>query len=158
MPQWLKEVISRGFKPSCTYEVIGDSMFAFISSQSNSIIHFPDRKLLVLEGIPGSGKTTILRSMKNSNLEKVKQILPSEPIFDQDMNQKFYFNSDILKTRKFFETNKHVCIMDRYYSSTLAFYWAYDKLFKTNKYKIAYNWYQRSVKNFSLVKPFWYFI
>ena len=108
-----------------------------------------------MEGIPGAGKTAILKHFgQDSNILNVDQILPAEPGFDQAMPISFYFRSDELKTTECLESKKSLCLLDRYYASTLAFYWAFDKLKRTAKYNQAIRWYFRSLDAGKIVKPF----
>ncbi len=155
MPQWLREVMIRGFKPTKVYHDFDHSLFGYIDPGSCIIKSTSDKKVFVMEGIPGVGKTTILKYFgRDINILTVEQILPAEPEFDQAMPMSFYFRSDELKTAKCFGSDKSLCLLDRYYASTLAFYWASDKLKGTAKYNQAIRWYYRSLGTGKIVKPF----
>ncbi len=158
IPQWLKEVLNRGFKPKKIYHDFDKYLFSYINLLNTKLINIPNTKIFVLEGLPGSGKTSIWNYFRrDKKILTVKQILPAEPKFDQSMNQSFYFKSDELKTEKCLNSNKQFCLLDRYYVSTLAFYWAYDKIHKTKTYKITFDWYKKSLQNRKLIKPFFVF-
>jgi len=154
-PQWLKEVLDRGFKPTKIYHDFDDGLFAYINAYGDKKYIAPNCKLYTLEGLPGAGKTTLLKRLsKYHNTNTVNQILPCEPIDDQSMDFSFYLNSEELKTKESTHSDKGVCIFDRYYVSTLAFYWAYDKIKNTNEYDRVYSWYKDAVVNRNIWQPF----
>lgn len=158
VPQWLREVLNRGFKPKKIYHDCDNFLFGYINSSSKKIIKIPNKKIFVIEGLPGMGKTSIINFFRKSKeILTVEQILPKEPKFDQAMTQSFYFKSDELKTKKIFTSNFKHYLFDRYYVSTLAFYWAYDKIHKTQTYNHAINWYKNSIFSYNLIKPFFVF-
>lgn len=155
IPQWLKEVLNRGFKPKKIYHNLDKYLFGYIDPLSTKLIKIPNTKIFTLEGLPGSGKTSTWNHFKkDKKILRIRQILPVEPKFDQAMRQSFYFRSDELKTKKCLKSNKQICLLDRYYVSTLAFYWAYDKIHKTKTYKIVFDWYKKSLQKRKLFKPF----
>ena len=155
IPQWLREVMNRGFKATRTYRDFDHALFAYINPGSRIIKPIPNKKVFVLEGVPGAGKTAVLKHFRqDGNILTVKQILPAEPEFDQAMPISFYFRSDELKTAKCLESDRSLCLLDRYYTSTLAFYWASDRLKRTAKYNQAVRWYHKSLGTGKIVKPF----
>jgi len=153
MPQWLKEIVSRGFKPEITNNDFSDVLFASIKSQDNELEKFPKKLIYTLEGLLGSGKTTALNSLRiNKKLELVDQILPYEPVDTQPVE--FYLNSDEEKTKRVLASKHKVGLLDRYYVSTLAFYWASDKINNTQRYSRVYDWYCDSIESGKIIKPF----
>lgn len=154
-PQWLKEVLKRGFKPSKIYHDFDNVLFGYIDPQSERLVKVPNIKLFALEGLPGAGKTSIINHFKAYEaIKTVPQILPHEPTFDQSMKQLFYLNSEELKTTECLSQSSPVCLLDRYYVSTLAFYWAYDQIHATKTYAQAFTWYEHALKAHKIVKPF----
>lgn len=155
-PQWLQEVLKRGFKPERIHHDFDDSLFGYIDQKSKQIVKVPNRKLYVLEGLPGAGKTSIVSNFEvaEKEIEIIPQILPSEPIFDQAMSHAFYLQSEELKTQRYKSSVRHVCISDRYYVSTLGFYWAYDKIHKSNTYSLVFDWYKKTIEQRKIIRPF----
>lgn len=155
-PQWLQEVLKRGFVPPRTYNLLNvDDMFAYIPALDKRLCNIPNKRVYVLEGLPGSGKTSIAnRLTARKNLLVLPQILPKEPKFDQTMPINFYLKSEELKTQKIEAAYKQNYILDRYYVSTMAFYWARDELKGTKEYLKVFNWYKKSMENGKIVKPF----
>lgn len=88
----------------------------------------------VLEGLPGGGKTTIFNHFsKNRNFNVVEQIIHHN--FYHKAKENYYFYSDYLKYKKAeILSRKKVVLMDRGYMSTLAYNYAYNKIFKSNNY------------------------
>ena len=70
------------------------------------------------------------------------------------MPMSFYLNSEELKTKEAINCIKDICILDRYYVSTLAFYWAYDKINHTNEYGCVYKWYKSAIISRKIWQPF----
>ena len=154
-PQWLKEVLIRGYKPAKIYHDFDDSLFSYIDPDSVHRHKVPASKSFVLEGLPGAGKTTLLeRFKKYKTIQTIQQILPSEPVNDQAMDASFYINSEQLKANEIANSPREFCLLDRYYVSTLAFYWAYDKINKTNTYDNVFNWYKHAVSSHTIWPPF----
>lgn len=156
VPQWMKEVLERGYKPARIHNDLGDSLFGYIDANTNNLIRVLTKRLYVLEGLPGAGKTSTveLLSSADDSLEAIPQILPEEPTFDQDMSQDFFMRSDQLKTQRFVGSGSSVCLSDRYYASTLAFSWAYDKMHGTKTHSKALKWYKLARKQGKLVSPY----
>ncbi|MDR1032416.1 MAG: hypothetical protein LBL84_00170 [Candidatus Nomurabacteria bacterium] len=154
-PAWLKEVLKRGYKPSKTYLGLDDSLLSFVRNGGSTIHKIPAHRIYVLEGLPGSGKSTTIQTLKNSyGLQTIDQILPHEPKNDQSMSPEFYFKSDELKTTRAIDNGYSPTIIDRYYVSTLAFYWASDRVFGTNNYKTVFSWYEDAMRHGKLLMPF----
>lgn len=155
-PQWMKEVLKRGYKPAKIHTDFKDSLFGHINANSGDVIKVGSKRLYVLEGLPGAGKTSMVEmlSRHDSSICAIPQILPEEPAFDQAMSQEFFMQSDQLKTRRFLTSKNNVCLSDRYYASTLAFHWAYDKIHGTNSYAKVFKWYRSASKQGKLVSPY----
>lgn len=155
-PQWLREVLKRGFVPPKSHNLFAtDDMFSHIPVSGEKIQHIPDKRIYVLEGLPGSGKTSIANYFTvKENILALSQILPIEPKFDQAMPVSFYVKSEELKTQKIKTTGEQAYLLDRYYVSTMAFYWACDKLRGTREYPEVFSWYKRSVEKGKILKPF----
>lgn len=112
------------------------------------------KRIIVIEGLPGVGKSSILNYFHNDKtICTIKEIIPFDPGFAKSMDQFFYFNSDELKTRAITSSDYSIYLLDRYYTSTLAFYWAHDKTYKKEEYKKAYKWYAEALKEHKLIKP-----
>ena len=155
IPQWLKEALSRGYKPARLYHDFDNSMFGYINSYDTNNFRAPLSRSFVLEGLPGGGKTTLLERLSTrKNIHTIQQILPNEPLKDQDVDMHFYFNSEQLKAREIETSPRETCLLDRYYVSTLAFYWAYDKINDTNAYDEVYKWYENALATRLLWQPF----
>ena len=154
-PQWLKEVLERGFKPAKIYHDFDKSLFSYIDIHDDKKHIAPNCKVYSLEGLPGTGKTTLIERFRGCyGVDVVNQILPNEPIDDKAMPMSFYLNSEELKTKEAINCIKDICILDRYYVSTLAFYWAYDKINHTNEYECAYKWYKTAIISRKIWQPF----
>lgn len=146
-PQWLKEVLKRGFKPTKIYHDFDDALFGYIDPQSELLVKVPNIKFFTLEGLPGAGKTSLVHHFDGyEDIKTIPQILPHEPTFDQSMKQQFYLNSEELKTAACLSESRPACLLDRYYASTLAFYWAYDRIHAAKTYTQAFAWYEHVLK------------
>lgn len=153
-PQWLREVLRRGFIPRKIYHDFDDSLYGYIEANSRNIIVF-DKKLYILEGLPGAGKTSLVQLLTRGKkyIGRLPQIMPNEPFYDQAMSQNFYFRSEELKTKTVVRSVKKDFVLDRYYPSTLAFYWAYDRVNKTTTYQRALRWYYLALAEKKIIKP-----
>lgn len=155
----LKDILDRGFSEQSDNYILPPGMFNFINASTNNLITFPGRKLMVLEGLPGAGKTTIKEYFdKEFSFEVVDQILPNNPDEDKNLTLSDILNSDEEKTMIFKNTSKKNVLMDRYYASTLAYSWAYDKVFHTNTYSQVERWYGQGLSSGKLIKPFIVFL
>lgn len=155
-PQWLKEALDRGYQPEKIYSDLDDTLFSYIPAGEGDIHQVPMSRIFVLEGLPGAGKTTLVQkiSTRNSNICAVPQILPHEPESNQAESIDFYFRSDELKTKMTSEATAAISVLDRYYVSTLAFYWAFDKIRGTKLYDKVFTWYTTRIKSGRLIPPF----
>lgn len=155
IPRWLQEVLARGYSPIKNYDVFRKNLFSYIGKNSRQIKSFPNKFIFTVEGIPGSGKTSIADGLKRDSLiQTVPQILPAEPKFDQAEKQSFYFKSDALKTKTALSCEPNLVFMDRYYPSTLGFYWAFDFVHNTRTYQKALSWYEKRIEDGGLIRPF----
>ncbi len=155
LPQWLKEVVSRGFNPGKISHGL-DDYIGIIYPESQNLFRISYPQMFVLEGLPGTGKTSILeRFTRKKEVLRMEQILPYEPEDERKVGQNFFFRSDELKTELIRISKVRFCLMDRYYASTLAFCWAETKLDgSSKKYDQAIKWYKESIECGKLLKPF----
>ncbi len=94
-------------------------------------------KIIVLEGLPGTGKTTLVEHFSEcSEVETIAEIISNEKewlatkkVEDQD----FFWANDIEKFRRAHRSNK-IVLMDRGYVSTLAYNFAKKQLEKDAHY------------------------
>lgn len=154
-PDWLQEILDHGFSPKEIHDDFKESFFGHIEADSDAIVKMPKAKMYVLEGLPGAGKTTMLHEFaKNKNIATVPQILPFEPHAGQTVGHDFYQRSDLLKTDRWRKTKHSHLVLDRYYLSTLAFTWAYDKMHDTASYPSMFRWYKEALSNHLLIRPY----
>lgn len=151
MPLWLKEIVKRGFEPKKNFK-LSKGLFSYVESNTRELMVQPDQLIFALEGIPGSGKTTILKHFSLRNIECVQQMLPQEIKDGQPLE--FFERSEELKTEQVITSKYRIALLDRYYVSTLAFYWAADQLLGTNNYDKVFQWYLTSISNKKIIKPF----
>lgn len=113
------------------------------------------RKLLVvLEGAPGGGKTTLMEHFRNSSqFEGINQILPDNDPTDETITLAKILHSDHLKTEAYLKSRKDIVILDRYYQSTLSYHWAADKTFNEDRFQDVKTWVDDSLKNSTLIVP-----
>lgn len=155
----LQEILDRGYSEQSKQFILDDGMFHYVDPLNTSITTVPDRRLFVLEGLPGAGKTFIKNAFgKNDSFDVVDQILPNNPDNDKNLTLEDIFRSDETKTQVFKSSKRSNVIFDRYYVSTLAYSWAHDKIFKTNIYEKTITWYEHSLKSGRLIKPFIVFV
>lgn len=102
-----------------------------------------------LEGLPGSGKTTLANNLCNKNtfIEMVKEIIDNR---NDPNEQSYYIESDLLKYKKAKKIlkKKHSVIMDRSFLSTLAFNSAHDKVFQTKNFDNVFAKFQEHKTSF----------
>jgi thymidylate kinase len=155
MPQWLKEVMDRGFKPNKIYN-LPDGLFSYTKPGDSVLRTHPNKLIFTLEGIPGSGKTSILDSCRDREIECIDQILPVEPKSEQPVE--YFLESEELKTLSVLQSNRKISLLDRYYVSTLAYYWASDKITGSCIYSKVLSWYQKAINSGAIIKPFTVFL
>lgn len=111
--------------------------------------------VIALEGLPGSGKTTLKNTLfiEQEGVERIDQILPDDPQDDTLMTLDDIIKSDYLKTQKILETQSTFVLLDRYYQSTLAYQYAYDKLTNAQTYPQLKHTYDMALKTGNLVEP-----
>lgn len=112
-----------------------------------------NKKLIVLEGLPGSGKTKLFRRSK----KHFRQILhipelttPVQPLSDVSADNSFMKNDE--KKYDLFAQADRDCVMDRGYASTLC--WGYVLITKgmDNNYPERLEWFNDNV-NKTLFRP-----
>lgn len=113
--------------------------------------------IIVLEGMPGSGKTTISGLLKKRySFGMVPQIIfrKQKTITDNPYHQNPYFVSEELKCHLAKKLEKtHPCvIMDRNYISTLAFNYAVNDKEHHSSFQLASQWYIDNI-NSKLIYP-----
>lgn len=110
--------------------------------------------LIALEGIPGSGKTTIMNRLRSelNNFSGVDQILPLD-LPDEDITLNAILKSDQLKTKSFLNSSVTFTVLDRYYQSTLAYHWSSDKVYGEDIYPTIQAWKQRCIERGTLITP-----
>jgi len=112
--------------------------------------------LIILEGLPGSGKTTLAKRLSR----KLKGVLIPQIIlrfprnyknFSISKKERFFMKNDLEKYKKASKAlkNKQWVIMDRGIFSTLAYNYALTRLKKGNTYESVLNWYKKYEKNFT---------
>jgi thymidylate kinase len=111
--------------------------------------------VVALEGIPGSGKTTLRRSLRvdGYSIDRVEQILPGDPQSDHDISIDQIIESDILKTLRATSDNFDIVLLDRYYLSTLAYQYSYDIVTGLSTYESLAARYKQYLKGGQLVIP-----
>lgn len=80
------------------------------------------KKLVAIEGLPCVGKTSVARALTDLFPHSVSAVsellLPSEP--PESTDQSIYYINDALKSSRA-TTDRSICILDRYYFSTIAY-------------------------------------
>lgn len=111
--------------------------------------------VVALEGIPGSGKTTLrsIIEVDDLSIDRVEQILPGDPEDDYDLGLDKIIQSDLLKTKRTASGEHRIVVLDRYYLSTLAYQFSYDSMNKTNTYGNLKKLYDDYLENGELVTP-----
>ncbi len=84
--------------------------------------------LVVLEGLPGAGKSTVLRKLAElDGVNVIDEVVGKEP---SDAGVDFFLNNDISKHKQIMPGKANV--MDRNYTSTLCFFYCIDHQYGTN--------------------------
>lgn len=120
-----------------------------------------NKKMIVLEGIAGAGKSTNINMLKNKfdNIDginiKISKLLENieKTNFIDYNNTDYYLLLDNLKTILYNDSKKKIVLFERYYLSTLAHSYALSKLKKDDElyYKVFY-WYKENIGK-SINKP-----
>lgn len=80
-------------------------------------------KVIFLEGLPGVGKTTIVKKIESMNLDSVEVVheIVNEKIYNCDeLSQKDFINNDNMKLSRIDDNNK-IIVIDRGPISTLSY-------------------------------------
>jgi len=111
--------------------------------------------IVALEGIPGSGKTTLKDTLivPGATIERVEQILPNDPQSHIGLTLESIITSDYLKTERATQTKADIVIFDRYYLSTLAYQSAYDRLNNADTLAALSTEYNSARINGRLIEP-----
>lgn len=107
--------------------------------------------IIVLEGLPGSGKTTLSKRLSNfyDGTHVPEIVRPKTRL----CNNEFYFHNDILKYQIANKNNHILSFMDRNFLSTLAFNYSDDRISKTSNYKSVVNWLKLQKEQVILYEP-----
>lgn len=120
-----------------------------------------NKKLVVLEGISGAGKTTLAKLLKQreNNVDtvniKISKLLENVEInnYIDYSNTKYYLLLENLKTIIFEDSKKDFVIYERYYLSSLAHAYAMSKMNGMKKnYEDILKWYKTNIGD-KIVKP-----
>ncbi len=111
--------------------------------------------VIALEGIPGSGKTTLRKTLFTDKyaVERVEQILPDDPDSDVGITVKGIIKSDFLKTERAIYSSCDIVLFDRYYLSTLVYQESYDTMYNTNTLKPLAKLYEVALGDGRLLEP-----
>lgn len=113
--------------------------------------------LIILEGLPGAGKTTFARKLarkfKGILIPQIIMKFPQNYInFPGGKKERFFMKNDLEKYKKASGAlkRKKIAIMDRGVFSTLAYNYASTQFKKTNIYEKILNWYKKNKNTFEL--------
>lgn len=111
--------------------------------------------VVALEGIPGSGKTTLRKALftDKHTVERVEQILPDDQDSDIDITVEGIIASDFLKTERAINSVCDIVVFDRYYLSTLVYQESYDKIHNTHTVKPLTELYEVALADGRLLEP-----
>ena len=112
------------------------------------------RIVIALEGIPGAGKTTIMERLRNDYgaIDGIDQILPRD-LPDETITLPKILESDQLKTLSINKSLAPIIVLDRYYQSTLAYHWAYDRVFGEREFSMVQDWKEKALETKTLTVP-----
>ena len=99
------------------------------------------KKIVFLEGLPGIGKTTIVRTIQNRNLENVHavdEIINPNIIGVVSHNQSDFMENDNLKYNRF---DEGLIIIDRGFISTLSYNETLNLIEKNEQFDMVNNWF-----------------
>lgn len=105
--------------------------------------------LVVMEGLPGAGKTTSLEYMASSGFTTIPEIVSPEPV---NATEEFFMQND-LKKQRLADGAKGVAVMDRNFTSTLCYNFNHDKMFGSSNYKAIADRVERSLTIGELRQP-----
>ncbi len=105
-------------------------------------------KIIIIEGLPGVGKTTILNNIKNRFIENVNVV--NEIIYknNNDITQEKFLINDDMKINLF---KDGVIFIDRGPISTLSYNEMKNKLIGNSEYKKVLNYFNNNYKDFYLL-------
>lgn len=94
-----------------------------------------DSKIVILDGVPGGGKTSIAEHFKNKGIYMVPELV-EHSLSDKRNDFDYYIISDLIKVNiaSFARFSGRNVVMDRGPMSTLAFTYAYDQVHGTKRY------------------------
>lgn len=116
-----------------------------------------NRSLIVFEGLPGSGKTSVLRAIESQLSESVtiipELLTPINPLIEDDF--RVILANDENKYSRFLSGTTHA-VMDRGYPSTLNWDYVLLQEGKPNHYEEKMHWYLSEIGK-KLIFPTAYF-
>lgn len=123
-----------------------------------------DKKLIVLEGISGAGKSTNIKLLTSSEdnidhinikMSKLMENVEKTNYIDYT-NTKYFLLLENLKTILYEDSKKEFVLFERYYLSSLAHVYAMSVLNNDKKiYEDILDWYKKSIGN-TIKKPYVY--
>lgn len=120
-----------------------------------------NKKLIVLEGISGAGKSTNIQLLTNNERKidginiKISKLMGNieKTNYIDYTNTKYFLLLENLKTILYEDSKKNFVLFERYYLSTLAHVYAMSILNNDKKiYKDIIEWYQNNIGN-TIKKP-----
>jgi thymidylate kinase len=111
--------------------------------------------IVAFEGLPGSGKTTLKNTLfaGRKDIERIDQILPGDPQDDTALTLDDIQRSDYLKTQKIMRSTSSIVLLDRYYHSTLAYQYTYDKRMEASTFENLEKEYSNALRRSELIQP-----
>lgn len=111
--------------------------------------------VVTFEGLPGSGKTTLKNTLfpDRNDIDRIDQILPGDPQDDTSLTLDDIKRSDYLKTDRILRSASAVVLLDRYYHSTQAYQYAYDKLTGAQTFEALKEEYSIARSRGKLIEP-----
>lgn len=106
---------------------------------------------IVIEGLPGAGKSTLSSILEQRLIGiKIPELVINKPIH---AHNKFYLNNDLIKSYILKLYSNEYVVIDRYYYSTLAFYYSSDKVLGTNFFNEINNTINHSILSGDIIEP-----